>query len=405
LRKKIKYCNKKSMQPVKLCAFLVTIDLLIKSEGWELTNISTPIIEFKNVGLSYGDDEVLKNIDLELEAGKFYTLLGPSGSGKTTILNLISGQLTVTHGDILFEGNIINDVPVEKRHMNTVFQDYGLFPNMTVFENVAFGPSIKGMSKKDIKTKVTEMLTLVKLNQYADREITELSGGQRQRVAIARALANDPEVLLLDEPLSALDYKLRKEMQYELREIQQRLGITFVFVTHDQEEALAMSDWIFVMNDGVIQQNGSPEDIYDEPINHFVADFIGESNILDGIMKTDYLVHFTGKDFENVDAGMRPNERVEIVLRPEDLDLTTIENGKLIVTIADQSFRGDYYEITAIDDDGNEWQVQATNKSKIDARVGLTFDPEDIHIMRFNESENDFDARLESYEGEEDAEK
>ena len=393
------------MQPVKLCAFLVTRDLLIKSEGWELTNISTPIIEFKNVGLSYGDDEVLKNIDLELEAGKFYTLLGPSGSGKTTILNLISGQLTVTHGDILFEGNIINDVPVEKRHMNTVFQDYGLFPNMTVFENVAFGPSIKGMSKKDIKTKVTEMLTLVKLNQYADREITELSGGQRQRVAIARALANDPEVLLLDEPLSALDYKLRKEMQYELREIQQRLGITFVFVTHDQEEALAMSDWIFVMNDGVIQQNGSPEDIYDEPINHFVADFIGESNILDGIMKTDYLVHFTGKDFENVDAGMRPNERVEIVLRPEDLDLTTIENGKLIVTIADQSFRGDYYEITAIDDDGNEWQVQATNKSKIDARVGLTFDPEDIHIMRFNESENDFDARLESYEGEEDAEK
>ncbi|AFS41097.1 spermidine/putrescine import ATP-binding protein PotA [Leuconostoc gelidum subsp. gelidum] len=393
------------MQPVKLCAFLVTIDLLIKSEGWELTNISTPIIEFKNVGLSYGDDEVLKNIDLELEAGKFYTLLGPSGSGKTTILNLISGQLTVTHGDILFEGNIINDVPVEKRHMNTVFQDYGLFPNMTVFENVAFGPSIKGMSKKDIKTKVTEMLTLVKLNQYADREITELSGGQRQRVAIARALANDPEVLLLDEPLSALDYKLRKEMQYELREIQQRLGITFVFVTHDQEEALAMSDWIFVMNDGVIQQNGSPEDIYDEPINHFVADFIGESNILDGIMKTDYLVHFTGKDFENVDAGMRPNERVEIVLRPEDLDLTAIENGKLIVTIADQSFRGDYYEITAIDDDGNEWQVQATNKSKIDERVGLTFDPEDIHIMRFNESENDFDARLESYEGEEDAEK
>lgn len=393
------------MQPVKLCAFLVTIDLLIKSEGWELTNISTPIIEFKNVGLSYGDDEVLKNIDLELEAGKFYTLLGPSGSGKTTILNLISGQLTVTHGDILFEGNIINDVPVEKRHMNTVFQDYGLFPNMTVFENVAFGPSIKGMSKKHIKTKVTEMLTLVKLNQYADREITELSGGQRQRVAIARALANDPEVLLLDEPLSALDYKLRKEMQYELREIQQRLGITFVFVTHDQEEALAMSDWIFVMNDGVIQQNGSPEDIYDEPINHFVADFIGESNILDGIMKTDYLVHFTGKDFENVDAGMRPNERVEIVLRPEDLDLTTIENGKLIVTIADQSFRGDYYEITAIDDDGNEWQVQATNKSKIDERVGLTFDPEDIHIMRFNESENDFDARLESYEGEEDAEK
>ncbi|MFT9389349.1 MULTISPECIES: ABC transporter ATP-binding protein [Leuconostoc] len=367
-----------------------------------MTNTSTPIIEFKNVGLSYDDNEVLKNIDLALEAGKFYTLLGPSGSGKTTILNLISGQLTPTRGDILFEGDVINDVPVEKRHMNTVFQDYGLFPNMNVFDNVAFGPSIKGMSKADIKNKVTEMLELVKLTAYADREINELSGGQKQRVAIARALANDPEVLLLDEPLSALDYKLRKEMQYELREIQQRLGITFVFVTHDQEEALAMSDWIYVMNDGVVQQNGSPEDIYDEPINHFVADFIGESNILDGVMKADYLVHFTGKDFENVDAGMRPNEQVEVVLRPEDLDLTSVENGKLVVTIDDQSFRGDYYEITAIDDDGNEWQVQATNKSTIGERVGLTFDPEDIHIMRFNESEDDFDARLESYEDDSD---
>lgn len=387
---------------MNLRAFLDTIVLLTKSEGWELTNTSTPIIEFKNVGLSYDDNQVLKNIDLALEAGKFYTLLGPSGSGKTTILNLISGQLTPTHGDILFEGKVINDVPVEKRHMNTVFQDYGLFPNMDVFDNVAFGPSIKGMSKADIKTKVMEMLDLVKLSAYADREINELSGGQKQRVAIARALANDPEVLLLDEPLSALDYKLRKDMQYELREIQQRLGITFVFVTHDQEEALAMSDWIYVMNDGVIQQNGSPEDIYDEPINHFVADFIGESNILDGVMKADYLVHFTGKDFENVDAGIRPNEKVEVVIRPEDLDLTSVENGKLVVTIDDQSFRGDYYEITAIDDDGNEWQVQATNKSTIGERVGLTFDPEDIHIMRFNESEDDFDARLESYEDDSD---
>lgn len=387
---------------MNLRAFLDTIVLLTKSEGWELTNTSTPIIEFKNVGLSYDDNQVLKNIDLALEAGKFYTLLGPSGSGKTTILNLISGQLTPTHGDILFEGKVINDVPVEKRHMNTVFQDYGLFPNMDVFDNVAFGPSIKGMSKADIKTKVMEMLDLVKLSAYADREINELSGGQKQRVAIARALANDPEVLLLDEPLSALDYKLRKDMQYELREIQQRLGITFVFVTHDQEEALAMSDWIYVMNDGVIQQNGTPEDIYDEPINHFVADFIGESNILEGVMKADYLVHFTGKDFENVDAGMRPNEKVEVVIRPEDLDLSSVENGKLVVTIDDQSFRGDYYEITAIDDDGNEWQVQATNKSTIGERVGLTFDPEDIHIMRFNESEDDFDARLESYEDDSD---
>lgn len=357
-----------------------------------------PIIAFNQVDLFFGDTHILNNVDLEIEAGKFYTLLGPSGSGKSTILKLISGQLTADSGDISFEGQRVNDVPAEKRKVNTVFQNYALFPNMNVFDNVAFGPTLKGMNKTEIKNKVKEMLDLVKLSDFVDREIDELSGGQQQRVAIARALANDPEVLLLDEPLSALDYKLRKSMQYELREIQQRLGITFVFVTHDQEEALAMSDWIFVMNDGVIQQNGSPEDIYDEPINHFVADFIGESNIVDGIMKEDYVVHFVGKDFENVDAGMRPNERVEVVLRPEDLDLTSIENGKLVVTIEDQSFRGDYYEITARDDDGNEWQVQATNSAIIGARIGLTFDPEDIHIMRFNESEDDFDARLESYE-------
>ncbi|QXC54159.1 ABC transporter ATP-binding protein [Leuconostoc mesenteroides] len=372
--------------------------LLKRFEGEQVSEKQVPIIAFNQVDLSFGDTHVLNNVDLEIEAGKFYTLLGPSGSGKSTILKLISGQLTADSGDIFFEGQRVNDVPAEKRKVNTVFQNYALFPNMNVFDNVAFGPTLKGMNKTEIKNKVKEMLNLVKLSDFVDREIDELSGGQQQRVAIARALANDPEVLLLDEPLSALDYKLRKSMQYELREIQQRLGITFVFVTHDQEEALAMSDWIFVMNDGVIQQNGSPEDIYDEPINHFVADFIGESNIVDGIMKEDYVVHFVGKDFENVDAGMRPNERVEVVLRPEDLDLTSIENGKLVVTIEDQSFRGDYYEITARDDDGNEWQVQATNSAIIGARVGLTFDPEDIHIMRFNESEDDFDARLESYE-------
>ncbi|ARR88925.1 ABC transporter ATP-binding protein [Leuconostoc mesenteroides] len=372
--------------------------LLKRFEGEQVSEKQVPIIAFNQVDLSFGDTHVLNNVDLEIEAGKFYTLLGPSGSGKSTILKLISGQLTADSGDISFEGQRVNDVPAEKRKVNTVFQNYALFPNMNVFDNVAFGPTLKGMNKTEIKNKVKEMLNLVKLSDFVDREIDELSGGQQQRVAIARALANDPEVLLLDEPLSALDYKLRKSMQYELREIQQRLGITFVFVTHDQEEALAMSDWIFVMNDGVIQQNGSPEDIYDEPINHFVADFIGESNIVDGIMKEDYVVHFVGKDFENVDAGMRPNERVEVVLRPEDLDLTSIENGKLVVTIEDQSFRGDYYEITARDDDGNEWQVQATNSAIIGARVGLTFDPEDIHIMRFNESEDDFDARLESYE-------
>lgn len=360
--------------------------------------MAQPIIEFKNVTKKYDETSVLKGVDLTIEAGKFYTLLGPSGSGKTTILRLIAGFSSATSGDIIFEGKKINDVPANKRRVNTVFQNYALFPNMNVFENVAFGMTLKGVNKVKIKEKVKEMLSLVQLGHLADRSIDELSGGQQQRVAIARALANDPEVLLLDEPLSALDYKLRKEMQYELRKLQQSLGITFIFVTHDQEEALAMSDWIFVMNEGKILQNGTPEDIYDEPINHFVANFIGESNIINGVMREDYLVSFAGKEFENVDAGMKPNEQVEVVLRPEDLDLTTPENGKLVVTIDAQSFRGDYYEISAHDDNNNEWRIQATNPSIINTRQGLTFDPEDIHIMRFNESEDDFDARLEHYE-------
>lgn len=366
--------------------------------------MAQPIIEFKQVAKHYDDNIVLKSVDLEIEAGKFYTLLGPSGSGKTTILRLIAGFLDATSGDLLFEGKRINDVPAEQRQVNTVFQNYALFPNMNVFENVAFGMRLKGKSNSEIKTKVSEMLELVKLAGYENREISELSGGQQQRVAIARALANEPKVLLLDEPLSALDYKLRKEMQYELRDIQQRLGITFIFVTHDQEEALAMSDWIFVTNDGEIVQNGSPVDIYDEPINRFVADFIGESNILPGIMVEDFLVRFNGKEFENIDGGMKPNEQVEVVLRPEDLDLVPAAEGKIIVTIDDLSFRGDYYEITAFDDDQNEWQIQATNPVEIGARLGVTFDPEDIHIMRLNESEEAFDARLEKYEGENDDE-
>ncbi|CAK1243356.1 ABC transporter ATP-binding protein [Fructobacillus fructosus] len=363
--------------------------------------VNENILEFKQVALSFGETEVLKNIDLELDSGQFYTLLGPSGSGKSTILKLISGQLQPSSGKVIFDGKVINDLPAEKRRVNTVFQNYSLFPNMNVFDNVAFGPRLKKMPEEAIEEKVKEMLALVKLAGYENREINELSGGQQQRVAIARALANDPELLLLDEPLSALDYKLRKVLQTELRTIQRRLGITFVFVTHDQEEALAMSDWIFVMNDGVIQQQGTPEDIYDEPVNHFVANFIGESNIVPGVMKSDYVVHFVGKDFENVDAGMRPNEAVEVVLRPEDLDLTTPEKGKLVVTIKNQSFRGDYYEIMAQDDDLNLWQVQATNPAVIGSRVGLTFDPEDIHIMRYNESEAEFDARLEAYEDDE----
>ena len=267
--------------------------------------MSNIIVELKHVGKRYGDTQVLKDVNIEIEQGKFYTLLGPSGSGKTTILRAIAGFLDVSEGEVLFDGKRINDVPANQRKVNTVFQDYALFPHLNVFDNVAFGLRLHRMSKETIKTKVTDALKMVRLQGYADREISELSGGQQQRVAIARAIVLEPQVLLLDEPLSALDAKLRKDMQYELRELQERLGITFLFVTHDQEEALALSDEIFVMNDGQVQQSGTPVDIYDEPVNHFVADFIGESNIIQGHMIKDFLVEFNGKQFECADAGMR----------------------------------------------------------------------------------------------------
>ncbi|GAK48114.1 spermidine/putrescine transport system ATP-binding protein [Secundilactobacillus oryzae JCM 18671] len=360
--------------------------------------MAQPIVKLNHVSKSYGDSTVLKDINLELEAGKFYTLLGPSGSGKTTILQTISGFTSVDAGDVYFDGQRINELPPNRRKVNTVFQDYALFPNMNVFDNVAFGLTLQNVKKAEITRRVTSALKSVHLNGYGNREISELSGGQKQRVAIARAIIMEPKMLLLDEPLSALDAKLRRDMQYELRELQQRLGITFLFITHDQEEALAMSDEIFVMNDGVILQSGTPVDIYDEPINHFVANFIGESNILNGVMREDYVVEFVGKRFECEDAGMRPNEPVEVVMRPEDLTITTVENGKLVVTIDTQLFRGDYYEIAATDDDGNEWLIHSTNSVPDNSRVGVTFAPNDIHVMRFNESEEDFDARLETYE-------
>ena len=361
--------------------------------------MSNIIVELKHVGKRYGDTQVLKDVNIEIEQGKFYTLLGPSGSGKTTILRAIAGFLDVSEGEVLFDGKRINDVPANQRKVNTVFQDYALFPHLNVFDNVAFGLRLHRMSKETIKTKVTDALKMVRLQGYADREISELSGGQQQRVAIARAIVLEPQVLLLDEPLSALDAKLRKDMQYELRELQERLGITFLFVTHDQEEALAPSDEIFVMNDGQVQQSGTPVDIYDEPVNHFVADFIGESNIIQGHMIKDFLVEFNGKQFECADAGMRPNEPVEVVLRPEDLDITAADAGKVNVEVDTQLFRGDYYEIVAYDQLKNEWLIHSTNPAKDGETVGLTFDPEDIHVMRLNESEEEFDARLETYEG------
>ncbi|WP_159722256.1 ABC transporter ATP-binding protein [Enterococcus sp. CSURQ0835] len=361
--------------------------------------MTSPIISFEKVVKAYDDDEpVLKKVSFEIEEGRFYTLLGPSGCGKTTILRIIAGFTEVSEGDIYFEGKRMNDIPANKRQVNTVFQDYALFPHMNVFDNVAFGLKIKKMPKKEIAKKVTEALKLVQLPGYENREITEMSGGQRQRIAIARAIVNEPKILLLDEPLSALDLKLRTDMQYELRELQKRLGITFIFVTHDQEEALAMSDEIFVMNKGKIVQSGSPVDIYDEPINHFVADFVGESNIVAGEMLADYQVKFVGKVFECVDGGMKPNEPVEVVLRPEDLTMTTPEKGKLVVTVETQLFRGVHYEILGVDEDGNEWMVHSTKKAKEGSKVGLSFEPEDIHVMRFNETEAEFDARLESYE-------
>ncbi|HGH7789730.1 ABC transporter ATP-binding protein [Streptococcus agalactiae] len=361
--------------------------------------MTNPIIAFKNVSKVFEDSNtvVLKDINFELEEGKFYTLLGASGSGKSTILNIIAGLLEASTGDIYLDGKRINDVPTNKRDVHTVFQNYALFPHMTVFENVAFPLKLKKMDKKEIQKRVQETLKMVRLEGFEKRAIQKLSGGQRQRVAIARAIINQPKVVLLDEPLSALDLKLRTEMQYELRELQQRLGITFVFVTHDQEEALAMSDWIFVMNEGEIVQSGTPVDIYDEPINHFVATFIGESNILSGKMIEDYLVEFNGKRFEAVDGGMRPNESVQVVIRPEDLQITLPDEGKLQVKVDTQLFRGVHYEIIAYDDLGNEWIIHSTRKAIEGEVIGLDFTPEDIHIMRLNETEEEFDARIEEY--------
>ena len=356
------------------------------------------IVKLVDVEKEFDGMKVVKKLNLDIREGEFLTLLGPSGCGKTTTLRMIAGFETVTSGQIELEGIDVAGQKPNERNVNTVFQNYALFPHMNVFENVAFGLKIKKLPKDEIAKKVTEALRLVQLAGYEQREISEMSGGQRQRVAIARAIVNEPKVLLLDEPLSALDLKLRTDMQYELRELQQRLGITFIFVTHDQEEALAMSDEIFVMNKGEIVQSGTPVDIYDEPINHFVADFVGESNIVNGTMIEDYKVEFVGKEFECVDGGMRPNEPVEIVIRPEDLTLTTADKGKLVVKVDTQLFRGVHYEIICYDEDGNEWMVHSTRKAKVGSQIGLYFEPEDIHVMRFNESEEDFDARLESYE-------
>jgi spermidine/putrescine transport system ATP-binding protein len=357
------------------------------------------IVRFENVTKQYDDDPaVLDDVSFQLERGKFYTLLGPSGCGKTTIIRLIAGFIEPTKGHIFMDGQEISKISPSRRKVNTIFQDYALFPHLNVFGNVAFGPVVKRMKKPDIEGAVRGALRFVNLAGMENRVISGLSGGQQQRVAIARAIVNEPEVLLLDEPLSALDPKLRTDMQYELRELQRRLGITFVFVTHDQEEALALSDEIFVLHNGRIQQSGTPTDIYDEPVNRFVADFIGESNIVAGIMIDDYLVEFVGRQFECVDRGFNPNEPAEIVIRPEDLEITSADRGKLRARVDSQLFRGVHYEICCYDENGNEWIVHSTRKATVGDEVGLDFGPDDIHVMRLGETEDEFDKRIESYE-------
>jgi len=339
------------------------------------------IIRLVNVSKSYDGQQVLQNINLGIGRNEFVTLLGPSGCGKTTTLRIIGGFEMADSGDVIFEGKKINNLPPYKRNLNTVFQKYALFTHMNVYENIAFGLRIKKMDKEEIDKKVKEVLNLVNLRGYEKREINSLSGGQQQRIAIARALVNEPQVLLLDEPLGALDLKLRKDMQLELKRIQQRLGITFIYVTHDQEEALTMSDTIVVMKDGKIQQIGTPQDIYNEPVNAFVADFIGESNIIDGVMVEDYYVEFAGRGFKCVDKGFLPNEEVDVVIRPEDIKLVPVEEGMLEGVVESVIFKGVHYEMI-INGNGLRWMVHSTMMEPENTRVGMQITPHDIHIMK-----------------------
>lgn len=343
--------------------------------------MSENIIELKNISKQYDDNTVLDNLSLNIKKNEFVTLLGPSGCGKTTTLKIIAGFETADSGSIMFKNEDISDIPPYKRQLNTVFQKYALFPHMNVYENIAFGLKIKKLSKDEIDKKVKEMLRMVSLSGFEKRSIESLSGGQQQRVAIARALVNEPEVLLLDEPLGALDLKLRKEMQLELKKIQQELGITFIFVTHDQEEALTMSDTIVVMNKGLIQQKGTPEDIYNEPANAFVADFIGESNILDGVMAEDFKVIFADRKFECVDKGFEANEEIDVVIRPEDFKIVKAEEGMLKGTVKSVIFKGVHYEMV-VEENNRTWILHNTKFAEVDSEVGLDIYPEDIHIMK-----------------------
>ncbi len=339
------------------------------------------IIALKNISVEFDGEKVLDDLNLSIRDGEFVTLLGSSGCGKTTTLRLIAGFLEPDSGEVFFDGKSMNGVPPYKREVNTIFQRYALFPHYNVYENIAYGLRVRKVPEKQIREQVTEMLRLVNLQGFEKRNVSRLSGGQQQRVAIARALVLKPKVLLLDEPLAALDLKLRKDMQQELKNIQKQLGITFVFVTHDQEEALSMSDTVVVMNEGRVQQIGTPIDIYNEPQNAFVADFIGESNILDGVMKADYVACFSGKTFTCVDAGFAPNEDVDIVVRPEDVDIVKPDAGMLRGVVTSVTFLGVHFEII-VDIGGFKWMIQTTDEHKEGEDVGLYIEPDAIHVMK-----------------------
>ena len=358
------------------CTSLIFLEKYEMSE----TEKKKPIIELKGLTKNFEDQQVLKGIDLTIHENEFLTLLGPSGCGKTTTLRIIAGFEEPSSGEVLFDGIDITKVPPFRREVNTIFQKYALFPFLNVYENVAFGLKIKKMDKTVIDQKVTNMLELMGLKDYAKRDVSSLSGGQQQRVAIARALVNEPKVLLLDEPLGALDAKLRKGMQIELKKIQKEVGITFIFVTHDQEEALSMSDTVVVMNEGVIQQVGTPEDIYNEPENRFVADFIGDSNIIEAVMKKDLLVSFDGEDFECVDKGFKLNEDVEVVIRPEDIDIVKPKDAKVKGVVKSIIFKGVHHEIV-VETPNRDYLIHTTDYYEPGLKVGLTFGPDEIHVM------------------------
>ena len=355
----------------------------------DLQNEHKKIVELIDVAKSFDGEVVLDHINLVVKEKEFMTLLGPSGCGKSTTLNIIAGFVTPDTGDVLFENVKINDVPANKRHVNTVFQKYALFPHLNVYENIAFALRLKKLSEEEIYERVEEMLAMVNLRGFEKRDVNLLSGGQQQRVAIARALINKPKVLLLDEPLAALDLKLRKDMQNELKNMQRKTGITFIYVTHDQEEALSMSDTVVVMANGKIQQIGTPTDIYNEPENAFVADFIGESNIIDGVMLDDYKAKFSGHEFECLDKGFNKNEPVDVVIRPEDVDVVPVEKGMLVGMVTSVTFKGVHYEII-VDIDNFKWMIQSTDYVAPNEKIGIYIEPDAIHIMKKSEFSNMF---------------